>query len=120
MEFTPNELKLIEHLRKQERKWPRDRWILLATGVFGIIAYCYFAFRVIHFIEPENYGEGEVLFFAYFWPKCLLMFCIAAYFIGLAIRDWRGNANSKLLLKLLEAQLNQTSKDSKPDCGSKA
>lgn len=112
MEFTSHELKLIERLRKQERQWPRARWILLVSGVLGIIAYGYFSFWVIHFIEPGSFGEGEVLLFAFFWPKCLLMVCIAGFLLGWAIRDWRGNTNRVLLLKLLNAQMSQMGRDS--------
>jgi len=120
MEFTPDELKLIERLRKQERQWPRARWALLAGSVLIFIFYSYIVVRLVRMVESESVGEGATLFFAFLWPKCLLMFCFATYAIILAIWDWRGNANRRLLLKLLDAQLNQTSKDSKPVCGSRA
>ena len=33
MEFTQQELKLIERLRRDERRCPRSRWFILAAGV---------------------------------------------------------------------------------------
>jgi len=39
-----------------------------------------------------------------FWPKIILMAGLAGVFIGLAIRDWRGNVTRMLLLRLLDAQ----------------
>jgi len=63
-------------------------------------------------MESDNFGEVVILLVAVFWPKCLLMFCVATYFISWAIRDWHGNANRRLLLRLLDAQMIQTRKDS--------
>ena len=33
--LSPPELKLIESLRKQERRWPRLRWVALCLGVLA-------------------------------------------------------------------------------------
>lgn len=40
MQFTPQEMKLIERLRKQERRWPRTRWILLAMAALMVAVSC--------------------------------------------------------------------------------
>jgi len=112
MVFTPQELRLVERLRRQERNWPRDRWILLVTGVFVFLAYGYLLVRMLDIVELGNLGDGDALFFAFFWPKCLLMFYIAGFLVAWAIRDWRGNTNRVLLLKLLDAQQNESENDS--------
>ena len=112
MEFTPEELRLMERLRKEERRWPRTRWVLLAMSVFLIIGYAYIAMRLIQVVESESFGESAALFVAFFWPKCLLMFCFATYGIVLATWNWRGDANRRLLLKLLDAQQNEPDGDS--------
>jgi hypothetical protein len=43
------------------------------------------------------------LLFAVFWPKALLMMVVASWLIVLAIRDWHGNVERMLLLRLLDA-----------------
>jgi hypothetical protein len=102
MQLTPQDLKLVERLRKQERRWPRDRWILLLVGIFSLACYGYIVTSLYCGLDFENLQSINVLVFAVLWPKCLMMFLFAVYFIGWAIRDWNGNANRRLLLRLLE------------------
>jgi len=45
-----------------------------------------------------------MLGFALFWPKSLMLFGCGVFFISWAIRDWSGNANRVLLLRLLDDQ----------------
>jgi hypothetical protein len=113
MEFTSRELHQIEHLRMQERRWPRTRWFLLATGITIAGVYAYILVLLLHLVflsgnDPTRLGDvlshTNVLVFAVFWPNCLLALCYAAWCISVAIRDWHGNPGRMLLLKLLEAQ----------------
>lgn len=112
MQFTPREMKLIERLRKQERQWPQRRWILLGMAGFAS-AYCLY---VAHFLSG-TLGSGDwgaadsALLFAFLWPNVFLMACIAGAFIGLVIRDWHGNVNRMLLLRLLDAQQKESDRD---------
>ena len=106
MQLTPQDMKLLERLRKQERRWARDRWILLVVGIFALACYTYILISVYRGLDFQNLQPINVLFFATLWPKCLMMFILGAGFIVWAIRDWHGNPNRKLLLRLLDAQLN--------------
>ena len=104
MQFTPRELKLIERLRKQERKWPRTRWILIGMAAFGFAIYGYVAYMLFSTLDSKTFSPADsALLFAVFWPKALLMMVFASWFIVLAIRDWRGNVERMLLLRLLDA-----------------
>jgi hypothetical protein len=103
MQFTPQELKLIERLRKQERRWPRTRWILLGMAAFLLAAYGYIAYRLFGTLGSETFSPADsALLFALFWPKVLLMAVMAGAFIALAVRDWHGNVHRMLLLRLLD------------------
>lgn len=110
VELTPREKKLVEHLRKQERQWPRLRWFLLGTGIFAILCSGFIAIELIQHIDTilavhdDVVSRGWLLGFALFWPKCLLLFGCGACFIIWAIINWHGNASRVLLLKLLEAR----------------
>jgi hypothetical protein len=113
MQFTPEEEKLIEHLRKQERRWPRVRWMLLATGVVLGIVLIYTLvglYRTLHFDALTPY---EVIFFAMLWPKCLIVMIGAAWLIVWPLTNWHGNVNRMLLLRLLDAQKDETGRDAK-------
>jgi hypothetical protein len=106
MHLTPQEMKLAERLRKQDRRWPRDRWILLVVGAFVLLCYGYILVSACCRFDFQNLQATDVLLFAVLWPKCLIMFLFGTYFIVWAIRDWHGNANRKLLLRLLDQQMN--------------
>ena len=111
MEFTPREMKLIERLRKQERRWPRTRWILLGMAGFASACSLYVAHLLFGALDSDNWGSAvSALLFPILWPKVILMACMAGAFIGLAIRDWHGNVNRMLLLRLLDAQQKENEK----------
>ena len=112
MQFTPREMKLIERLRKQERHWPRTRWILLGMAAFILVAYGYVAYLLFSILDSQTFSPMDsALVFAFIWPKLLLMTVMAGAFIALAIRDWHGNVNRMLLLRLLDAHQKETETD---------
>ena len=110
MNFTTREQKLVERMRKEERQWPRLRWFLVGVGIFGILCSGFIVIELLQHIDTIVAGKDDVmsrgwlLGFALLWPKCLVLFGFGAFFIIWAIKDWRGNANRVLLLKLLESQ----------------
>jgi succinate dehydrogenase hydrophobic anchor subunit len=117
MEFTPRELKQIERLRKQEREWPRTRWIMLVVGLFDAALYpCIMVFVLHRLFHTENdpaprgelFSSFNIFMFTFCWPVCLLALCHSFWMMTVAICDWHGNINRRLLLKLLEDRQNQT------------
>lgn len=112
MQFTAQEMKSIERLRQQERRWPRTRWLLLVMAAFGFTIYTYVAYFLFSTLDSQTFSPAEsALLFALFWPKALLMAVGAGAFIALAVRDWRGNVHRMLLLRLLDAQQKETDKN---------
>ena len=104
MQFTATEVKLIEKLRKQERRWPRTRWILLGMAAFAWAAYGYFGYQIVSFVDSQTFDQSDkALMVAFFWPKCLMGFLFGAWFLAVVICDWKGNVNRMLLLKLIDA-----------------
>ena len=110
MQLTNRELKLVERLRKQENQWPRARWFVLGAGVFCAICASFIVISLFQHIDSmlavhDEFMSRLWLFaFARFWPTCLILFGSSALFIFWSVRDWHGNPNRVLLLKLLEAQ----------------
>ena len=109
MRFTAQEMKLIERLRKQERRWPRNRWIVVGMAAFILAGSGYIAHLLFSTLDTEIFSPTDsALLFALFWPKVILWAGLAGVFVGLAIRDWRGNVQRMLLLRLLDAQQKET------------
>src|SRR4051812_8112717 len=91
MQFTAQEMKLIEGLRKQERYWPRPRTILLGMAAFSLASFGYIAYLLFSTLDSPTVSTADsTLLFAFLWPKALLIAVIACAFIALAVRDWRG------------------------------
>ena len=112
MQFTPQEMKLIERLRKQERRWPRTRWILVGMAAILLAAYGYVAYLLFGTLDSRTFSPADsALLFAVYWPKVILMAVMAGAFIALAVRDWRGNVHRMLLLRLLDAHQKETDRD---------
>lgn len=86
MQFTSDEKKMIDWLRKQHQGWPTTRVIILSGSVLcaGFAAW-------------ELFGTG--------WAAMpLLLICIAAYGSSYTLGSWSGRPEISLLLKLIDSQ----------------
>src|SRR6185312_14270996 len=105
MEFTRQEMKLIERLRKQDRQWRWARWLVLAMGILSIGACAMFGY-VFHLLVSES-AQGHldsvsISFICLFWTKCCFYFVFGVWcFVTVAVK-WHGDVNRMLLLKLLD------------------
>jgi len=113
MQLTEREAKMVAGLRETERVWPRGRWAVLGAGIFAWAVFGYIAFSICDRLQSVEIGKDRLGYeiwltgFAMIWPKCLLGFVVGTYLIFVAIKDWHGNVNRMLLLKLLDAQEKQ-------------
>jgi predicted membrane-bound spermidine synthase len=118
MEFTPRELKLIGRLRKLDRQWSWMRWLLLFAGLLcavDVALYTHTLFSLAASLKSSQPTSPDtVLAIAIFFPKWLLMLGCGTWALGKALADWNGNASRMLLLRLLDAQQNQTTNDRNP------
>lgn len=81
-------------------------------AAFGFMIYGYIGFFLFSTLDSKTLSPSEsALLFAVFWPKALLLMVLASWFLVLAIRDWHGNVERMLLLKLLDAQQKEMAKD---------
>ena len=106
MQFTKQEAKLVDDLRKEERRWPRARWIYF-TLVFGsVLLACgwgymfHQAFTV--FSQLPTIDTGGVFVLVFLWTKCCLWIFLGVVFLWKTAFNWRGNVTRMLLLKLLD------------------
>lgn len=110
MELTPQETKLVERLRKQQRRWVWARWFFLVIGVASIVLCAMFGF-LLHSLVSGPIGEHpdgmSVFFIVLIWTKCCMYFGFALCFLITAWTKWHGDVNRSLLLKLLDAQEHQ-------------
>ena len=110
MELTLQERQLVERLRRQEQSWRSGRWILLAMGAVSLGLSAAGTVMLIPFLQrAASDSKDESAIAAAFMLALLNPFKLA--FAGVAIvafywsiRDWRGNAQSRLLLRLAGGQ----------------
>ncbi len=113
MQFTPREMKLIEQLRKQERRRPWTRWLLLGMASFIFAAHGYLYHLLVSTLGSDAFALSDSVFVAIFWPLDIQLLAVACAFIVLAIRGWHGNVHRMLLLRLLDDCQKDTSNDAK-------
>ena len=107
MEFTRQEMKLIERLRKQDRQWRWARWLVLLMGLLSIAACALFGYLVHQLVSTSAQGHLDldmVFFIVLFWTKCCFYFAFGVWCFITAFTKWRGDVKRMLLLKLLDAQ----------------
>src|SRR5437899_5867358 len=74
MNFTPQETKLIERLRKHDRQWRWARWLVLVMGVFSAglcTAFGYILHGLIAESEAGHFDGQTVFFIVLIWTKCV-------------------------------------------------
>lgn len=114
MQFTPQETRLIEKLRKQNRRWPRTRWLVLAIGVLSTglcFAWGYLVYLLTLASSRDHLDSGDAFVIALLWTKCCLWLWIGTWSFATACTKWHGDVNRMLLLRLLDAQQKQTATD---------
>jgi hypothetical protein len=107
MEFTAQETKLIERLRKQDRQWKWARWLLLAMGFFSATVCAVFSYAVHWVLSESARGQldsSAVLLLLLFWTKGCLYFVFSIWCFVTAAIKWHGDVNRMLLLRLLDSQ----------------
>ena len=119
MQFTHQELKLVERLRKQERQWPRQRWWMLAAALISAVNLVLwggllFTTVLAGFDDSRTSREELAIYVAVLFPKCLMWAGITAWLFAKLFTEWHGNVNRMLLLKLLDAQQKDSVKSDPP------
>ena len=108
---------MIERLRKQQRQWPRLRWVILGIGVLftvDLFLYGRTLFGLVSELQSEKPTSPDtVLAIAIFFPKCLVQVAIATWAYSKALTEWHGNVSRMLLLRLLHEREKQSLDDQK-------
>jgi hypothetical protein len=102
MKLTAKESKLVERLRKHDRRWRLTRWVLIIGGVALIAVWAWMLRYVFDSTEDSRDKEAALLLHAFAYPKVLFGMIIGALMIAFALRDWYGSPTRTLLLRLLE------------------
>jgi hypothetical protein len=73
-------------------------------AAFSFAGAGYVAYFLFTTLESQTFSPAEsALLLAFIWPQLLLMIVLAGAFFARAVRDWRGNVQRILLLRLLDA-----------------
>ena len=100
MTFTPDELRLIERLRRREVQFRRWRWLLAIFGALKIIAWL--ALLVIVTSFPSDDTNIKLMLVAYLLPACFVFLAISSVGFGLVLVRWRGDAKTQILLRITD------------------
>ena len=107
MNFSPQETKLIERLRKHDRQWRWARWLVLVMGVFSTGLCALLSYLLYGLIAESEAGhfDGQIVFFiVLIWTKICFYFIFGVWCFITACLKWHGDVNRMLLLRLLDAQ----------------
>lgn len=107
MNFTAQEMRLVERLRKQDRQWRWARWLVLGLGIFSVglcAVFGYFLHSLVVEAEGSRFGGQEVFIIVLIWTKCCFYFTFGGWCLITAFLKWHGDVNRMLMLRLLDAQ----------------
>src|SRR5689334_18387690 len=113
--LTPEEAKLIEALRRRERRWPRWRWLLLAIGVgfalsSGLAGY-------LLWVGLSGFDAKTAVAVLLVSFLCVSQAFLALLNVSMAFRNQPVNSLRRLLLKLADALSERAHGDESPTAG---
>ena|SRR5215471_2475366 len=106
MEFTAQEMKLVERLRKLHRNWRWARWLLLAMGVGSAGLFVGYGYLLSTFFRgpPHPVDSDDLFGIAFFWTHCWMHMIFSIWCFVTVAGKWRGDATRTLLLRLLDTK----------------
>lgn len=100
MNFSTDELHMIERLRRREAQFSRWRWFWLALCVCMLMVGVGSLFFVYQFAEQKD--ELKLILVAYGLPPINSFLLVWLLCLGSVISRWRGDSKTRLLLKLTD------------------
>lgn len=100
MILSDSEKKMIERLRKREALLLRWRWLLVI--VHGGVVITALVLVVVLARFPDDIPNFKLTVVAFTLPPLFLLMAVSSVWLGYVIAHWRGNAQTQLLLKLLD------------------
>ena len=129
--FSPEDLKIIGRLKKQQRDWRIARWIVLVHGLLCLFMGFFLANFEFRLLRDASKSQDVLISFMQNHPElqpsqliadfstiadtnqdqfglliitlaCLFFLIKGLWLILLAIVNWHGNPTKQLLLKLVE------------------
>ena len=111
MTFSPDEVRMIERLRKGEgrfSRWRRWRWFLAVfcacmavVSVVALVILIRFADGLAG-VNPIEYRLVGVTLVAYLLPPINMLLMLWLFFLGSVICRWHGDSKARLLLRLID------------------
>jgi len=98
MTLAAHEVKLLERLKQEEKRWQWVRWAALLLGV-GLMGLGLVFYRELW--KELRQEELLLMLIALVAPVCCLFFLIGGVAASYAIVFWRGRPARKLLLRLI-------------------
>src|SRR5947207_1324619 len=109
--LNAHEQKLIEGLRRHERRWPRWRWLALALGLgfassSGLTGYALWS--GLSGIGDRGKTAAAILLLSFL---CVSQVWLALFLVAMVFRRHPTNSTRQLLLKLADALVERSKSD---------
>jgi len=91
---------MIERLRKREALLFRWRWLLVGFSSCLVIAWLGLLIYVLDVEFPDE--TAKLILLVHFLPVCFISLAFWSAYVGYLISRWRGDAKTKLLLKIAD------------------
>lgn len=99
MELSETELRMLEKLRRRQQLLRRYRVPLLI--LHGLITLSWFVLLII-VVQMKMDVTGKLIVVSYVLPPIFIFMGISSFWFGYMIRNWRGEPNTTLLLKIVD------------------
>lgn len=100
MTLSDAEKKMVERLRKREALLLRWRWLLVI--VHGGVVITALVLVVVLARFPDDIPNFKLTLVAFMLPPLFLLMAVSSWWLGYVITRWRGDAQTQLLLKLID------------------
>lgn len=107
MQFTAQEIRCIERLRRLERAWRWQRWAHLFLGALSGVVLALYGSRLISLVnglESSGFPAPSIAEIAILCPFCLIFLAATVCLPLRAVANWRGDPSRVLLLRLLNPE----------------
>lgn len=117
MTLTPEDVKLLEAVRKSQRQWRVQRWLYVANGIIWISLFFPVYSRLMDFVKEDPPWIG-LLLCSMILPVLFPWLFFSAYQAGQAIAEWKGKPERRLLIRLAESMQRNEAPNNMPDATS--
>ncbi|MEY4489405.1 MAG: hypothetical protein RIQ79_1913 [Verrucomicrobiota bacterium] len=102
MKTRLDEFAIAERLRRQEAAFQRWKHLLLASGILQLTTFVAGIYYLKSLIADANDPMMFAVVLPFAIPMLLILKISGSLVVGICLRDWNGNQNRIILIRLIE------------------